>query len=138
MKNQEHIFSIEEANAILPDLDAAVGRLMEKKRVHTQRHDELLMHELLCQAETRGGIAVENGDLEKSIHALEAAIEEIEDDIRHVRKLGAAIRDLDEGHVHLPGKLDGEPIYFCWKHGEKHIRFYHRHNSHAAERFELV
>ena len=67
MKIGARIFTLEEANALLPEIDSHLSRLADKKEAYARRHDELLMHhfraveEVLLGAEKdgRGDLALD-------------------------------------------------------------------------------
>lgn len=117
-------FSLEEANALLPELDSRLARLIHKKEAYARCHDELLMHELLVQAEYHAGTPADPDGIEADIRAVEAAIEDMEKEIEQIRALGCVLRSIDRGWVDFLATRDGETIYFCWRRGEKSIQFF--------------
>jgi hypothetical protein len=125
MKVSPKLFSLEEANSMLPELETRLSRLLEKKEDYARRHDELLMHELIIDAERHGGLSQETADLEEEIRTLETAIADLEKDIHAIHELGCIVRNVEKGWVDFLGRWRGELIYFCWRRGEMSIQFYH-------------
>ena len=46
-KKKRRVFSWEEANGLLPELERLLRRLQQKKEIYTRTHDALFMHELV-------------------------------------------------------------------------------------------
>jgi len=136
VKPSPRLFSLDEANALLPALNSFFDRWSEKREVYTRRHDELLMHELLREAERH---AAEAGPqtLEAEIQAVEEALADLAREIETVKALGCVVRNLERGWVDFLAKRDTERIYFCWHRGEKAIRFYHSLAAGMTERLPL-
>jgi len=132
------MFSVQEVNQLIPVLEIKLAEIQKKKDEYTRKHDQLFMHELLSEAEghlpsSAGG--VEN--FEKDIHEMEAAILDLEKDVKQISSYGCILRNLSQGIVDFPGENRGSSIYFCWKKGEKEISFYHRRDQRFAERSSL-
>ena len=139
MKNRPRLFSLEEANALLPELEKSLRSLLEKKENHARHHDELFMHELIIQAEQRGGLFPEPDDeLEERMRHFEKGITGFEKDIEKIKEWGCVLRNLEKGWVDFLGEHEGELIYFCWRRGEKTIQFYHRIGKDMTERLPLA
>ena len=139
MKNRPHLFLLEEANALLPELEKRLSSLLEKKENYARRHDELFMHELIVRAEQHGGLfPLPDDELEERMHLLEKSITGLEKDIHEIHDLGCILRSLEKGWVDFLGRLEGELIYFCWQRGEKSIQFYHHLQKDITERLPLT
>ncbi|MCM8775186.1 MAG: DUF2203 domain-containing protein [Candidatus Omnitrophica bacterium] len=125
MKSTRHIFSLEEANALLAELETLLAGCHERIVTYTRRHDELLMHELLADAEGAGKTPDTSMILEDDAQNVDASVLELEKEIDKLRALGCVIRDMERGWVDFPGRIEGQQVYFCWRRGEPFIRFYH-------------
>lgn len=125
MSGQPKVFSIEEANGLIPEVSKRLQELTQKKANYLKRHDELFMYELLNQAEHQAGVQSDAEGLEKEIQQLEGSLEEIEKDLKSFRSLGCLLRDMDSGQVDFLGKHGSEFVYYCWKRGESEIKYYH-------------
>lgn len=131
------IFTVEEANGLLPQISQRLRHLLSKRDEYSRRHDEILMHELLRERESHLGSENLAEELEQDIHALEGAILGLEHDLREIRKLGCVIRNLEKGFVDFPGRRDGKSVYFCWKLGEASIRYYHSLKGELSKRIPI-
>ena len=50
-------------------------------------------------------------------------------ELSEVTKLGAVVKDIDEGLVDFYSKYQGREILLCWKLGEKNIDHWHELNT---------
>lgn len=126
------LFSVEEANAVLPQLETLLSRLIQKKEKMDRLHDELFMSELLQEA-----AANNQGHSDSGAHEVDARVSELEQDIEELRALGCILRNLDAGWVEFPAQVENKTIYLCWKKGESAIRFYRPLHAAFAERLPL-
>ncbi len=137
MKVERRLFTLEEANALIPKLEARFSHLLQKKEQYLKRHDELFMHQLLADAEQHANLSTQTEDLEKEIHELETSILDMEKDIHEIRQWGCILRNVNTGYVDFLGQWNGEKIYFCWKKGEKDIQYYHSLQNDKSDRRPL-
>ena len=119
----ERFFTLEEVHRLLPDLEVRIARFLEKKTAYMRMHDHLLIEELLEDIERRKG-ALERGQSEHEAGKLELAVSDLEREITELQRLGCLLYDLEKGWVDFPASHGGARVYFCWKWGEKTVRFY--------------
>ncbi len=136
-KKKRRVFSREEANALLPELEQRLKHLQHKKEIYSRMHDTLFLHELVCAAEKSNGFSEPQDNLESGIHALEEAIEDLAEDVEAIFATGAILRSIERGRVDFPGGWDGQKIYFSWEAGESQVRFYRLRDDEAGKRREL-
>lgn len=133
------VFTLEEAGALLPELQRRLSDLFNKRQTYLQKHDMLFMQELLNHAERSSAPSTSDPlELEKEIQELETAIGALENDVREIHALGCIIRDLETGRIDFLGKKDDEMIYYCWKWGDKDIHYYYPVGGKFSERRSLV
>lgn len=125
MNARQRLFSIDEINALLPEIDALLARIHEQKNRYERRHDEFLMQELLSVAETCQEGMVSRELLEADARELDDLVEGVIREVERMRDLGCIIRSLERGWVDFPGKQDEKLVYYCWYRGEKTIQYYH-------------
>ncbi len=121
---RSRLFSLDEANAILPEITDLLENIRQLKDVYDRRHDVLLFHELISQAErTQKVCAPEEPerDYEKEISELENEIYSLKKEIEKVHALGCVIRSLENGVVEFPAEKNGRQIFYVWKRGESKI-----------------
>jgi hypothetical protein len=114
------VFTVAEANAVLPVLAARIERL-RFLRDEIRRCRELL--DVLWQRLDAGeSVLSAIGERQR---AIDAAGDEFGRLVLEVEGLGVVLRDLDPGLVDFPAEVRGIPIYLCWRAGEPRITFWH-------------
>ena len=136
-KKKRKTFTLQEADALLPELEKRLKHLQNKKEAYSRTHDSLFMHELVCAAERSNGLSEEKDDLEEGIRALEEAIEGLAGDIEAIFALGCILRNIERGHVEFFGAHEGVEVYFSWQLGESHVGHYRPLGKKAHERMPL-
>jgi hypothetical protein len=134
---KKRIFSREEADALVPELEKCLKLLRAKKEAYSRTHDLLFMHELVCAAERSHGLLEEKDDLEDGIHALEEAIEDLAKDVDAIFAMGCLLRNIEKGHVEFFGMHEGRQVYFFWQLGEPCVSHYRPLGGKIHERFPL-
>src|SRR5919201_4344165 len=119
------LFTVGEANALVPDLegiflrlDPKLARMLELREL--TEDFEVYFGERLTEAADadRASYAVyvqERSDLDRSI----------QEDIDAILAFGAEVKDLHRGLVDFPARIGGEIVYLCWQHGEARVGWWH-------------
>ena len=136
-KKKSRIFTLREAEALLPELGKCLKLLRTKKEAYSRTHDLLFMHELVCTAERTHGLPEEKDGWEAGIHALEEAIEELAKDVEAIFAMGCFLRNIEKGHVEFFGTHEGREVYFSWLLGEPRIAHYRPLGKKIHERVPL-
>ena len=109
----DRVYTVEEANALLPELRERLARIREARQVMLR--DAEVVRGLL--AEDGGGAHPGAGYLEATA-SLRLEIERLADE-------EIALRDPQSGLVDFPGERDGERIWLCWLLGEEDVGHWH-------------
>lgn len=155
---QPRVFSIEEANALVPQLNDMVGGQM-------QLADEIL--QLVCHlgaeqqgfgvsaAAPAGGagfsqaaeLAVEVVDITPhttdsiEVRALKRKLNKIvrryHQGWQQVQQLGVIIKDPTAGWLDFYGRIDSKLVCFCWRYGEAGVDHYHDLDAGMTDRKPL-
>jgi hypothetical protein len=112
----DKLFTVEEANALLPSLVPLLESLRDAQRSMAELHDEVT-----TSAAGNGGGSAGKEFLEASQTAGRAMGEIIE--------LGIFVRDPDTGLIDFPAERDGEEIFLCWRLGEDAVGWWHTTDS---------
>jgi hypothetical protein len=107
-------FELEEANALLPQIEPAMLALREARDQLTDAE----LHEVLSDAAPGnggGGAGRQVGEAFLKVRGL----------LAQLQGLGLVIRDLDRGLVDFPTVIDGREAYLCWELGEGEIGYWH-------------
>src|SRR5512137_3229868 len=116
------LFTVDEANALVPALDLGVGRLARL------RADATALVEVLGGAEValallQGGTAPRGA--EEPAARFRGVVEGINALVERVNGMGCVVKDLDSGLVDFLSVLDGEAIFLCWQFGEPAVAHWH-------------
>ena len=136
-KKKRKKFSLQEANALIPELKERLAHLQTKKETYSRLHDALFVHELVSVAEKANGF-FEKDDLEENIHALEQAIEDLAKDVEGIFGLGCVLRDIDQGKVEFPATLENEEIFWSWEKDEPAIIYYRSFQDRSPEARKVI
>lgn len=108
-------FTVEEANALLPQLKPLVADVLERRaRVVRSRH---LIRPILKDLHSNvGGNAA--SEMTKDFIIIEHLVKKIQ-------AYGVILKDLNIGLLDFLSERDGREIYLCWRYGEPSIEHYH-------------
>jgi hypothetical protein len=121
--HQPRIFTVDEANALLPqlrqllsDLRAARERLLEAQEALAQRFHG--------GARSNGHVAP-GGDVDRLTAASNDAQADIGRAVSAIAELGCELKDPDRGMVDFRAMHDGHVVYLCWLQHEPEVLFWH-------------
>jgi hypothetical protein len=118
----ERIFTPEQANALLDELQPLVGALVAAKQALDEAQEQ---RDDLARRISGNGGGIPPAELAALDTAVETAAAELASAIGKVQALGVLVKDLDSGLVDFPAKRDGEDILLCWQLGEDEVAFWH-------------
>ncbi len=127
------LFTLEEANALLPRLRNLLFQIQESKANHDRLEEQA---EKYAQHVSSNGHVVEK-KLNETRQELAKAATEVNSLIARVNELGCDVKDIDEGLVDFRTERDGRDVYLCWKLGEPDIRWWHELDAGFAGRRPL-
>jgi hypothetical protein len=105
-------FTVQEAEAKLPDLRDALARMREARQTILRSAERV-------QAAVAGnGGGPEGREYSEAVGLLRAEVERISGE-------GIVLRDVESGLVDFPSERDGNLVYLCWRLGEEHVAFWH-------------
>jgi hypothetical protein len=103
------IFTVQEANALLPNVRTIVGKIQrEHRRISRYREDA----KKAADAAERGGGGFVDGV------AYAAILTELTTQLTELEALGVQLKDFDRGLVDFPSLRDGRVVLLCWQIGE--------------------
>ncbi|MCP9440307.1 MAG: DUF2203 domain-containing protein [Nitrospira sp.] len=111
----EELFSLSEANRLIPQLQSHLTTVQRRKAVLLRAHQEV--QKAAANATHGGGTAV-------GVHYV-TSLQDISASLRAIHELGVVVKDIDLGLCDFPHVRDGRVVYLCWKLGEKEIRWWH-------------
>jgi hypothetical protein len=117
-------FTLDEAQAVLPIVEALLNRTLEAKEALTGLEEE--QQGLLRRIFVSGGMLVDLAAVKKHKITMAALVQRAKDSLQEIDAIGVQVKDLDTGLLDFPCILEGETVLLCWKRGEPRIAFWHR------------
>ncbi len=112
-------FTVEEANALLPDLRMVLIAFRAGRRQIIEDRTELAGLGELPKLNGQTARASELAErIANEVHAIREGLEGL-------TALGVEVKDLDSGLVDFPHWREGRVVYLCWRLGEERIAFWH-------------
>lgn len=108
-------FTVEEANALLPEIESLMEQLLERRAKVIESRD--LIAGILEDVKSNVGGPAASAMVQEFM-----AIERL---AKKIRSHGCIIKDLNNGLVDFPSIREGREVYLCWRFGEPRIDFYH-------------
>ena len=103
------IFTIQEANALLPEVRVIVTKIRQAHRRVASYRDEA---KKASEAAEQGGGGISGGV------AYAFALTELRIQTGELEALGVQLKDFDRGLVDFPSLRDGRVVLLCWQLGE--------------------
>jgi hypothetical protein len=116
------LFTLDEANRLVPRLEPTVRRLIEQRQV--LREHERVIEEFRAVAGKSGG-GIPGGRFGEARAEAGRLGADIADGVRQVEALGCVVKDLDQGLVDFLHRRGDATVFLCWRLGEPSIRYWH-------------
>jgi hypothetical protein len=108
----ERTYSVEEADAYLPELRVVLERVRTNRQVILRAAERI-----------RGRVAADGGGTEGTDYW--KAREALKADIEALASRDILLRDPETGLVDFPGEREGRRIFLCWRLGEDRVAHWH-------------
>jgi len=122
--SEERLFTIEEADAELPELRIRLPRLREARQRLIDTSERIT-----SAVEIDGG-GVEGSDWFR-------AQETLKQELLWLADRGILLRDPETGLVDFPGEREGTRVFLCWRLDEDRVGWYHDERSGFSSRKPL-
>ena len=123
------VFTLEEANRILPDL-AKVFEKISGLRVKI----ELIKEALDYSGQTKPDF---QESPQKLIERMNLLSEELKKYVNDIQSHGCIVKDLENYLIDFYSVLDNKPVFLCWRYGEDKISYWHDQQAGARGRQPL-
>lgn len=120
-------FTLEEAQSLLPVVEALLKRAQESKQA--AEAVEAQLSELAQRIYVSGGMYVDVGAVAKMRAEVETQMQRLRETINEIDEIGVQVKDLDSGLLDFPYRLDDEVVLLCWRVGETAIEHWHTVDS---------
>lgn len=114
------LFTVEEANALIPELRPVVEELLT-----SFREIRAEIEEAARQAKLPPG----NTELGRHLEARAVApllFDKVKGLVERIHSMGCLVNGPEEGLIDFPCLLNNEIVFLCWRHGETGIGYWHR------------
>jgi hypothetical protein len=128
----KRLFTVAEANALLPTLVPILSRLRANAGAIRPAFEQFVS---LGQQGDGPEVASRLAALGRRVEKLQAAIDE---DLWMIDALGVVLKGIENGLIDFPAMRSGRIVYLCWKLGEGSIAFWHEVDAGFAGRRPLV
>ncbi len=128
MRGRRRVFTVAEANALLPHLREVLDRIQELRRKVGKGSDQLKILEVIWGGKVADPANPDHQDFRKHRKAIGGAVEEIERLVREeILALGVRFPQggLEHGLLDFPTILDGRWVYLCWRPEEPELEAWH-------------
>lgn len=125
MANDEaplRLFSVDEANALLPRVRALMARLSEAHQHLLRVANDL---ELLERRRDRSNALQLARELRQTRERLGAAVEARREAFGAVMALGVQVKGIDPALIDFPSRRGGRVVLLCWRAGEPAVTYWH-------------
>jgi hypothetical protein len=132
----KRLFTVEQANAVLPLVRAIVTDVVQLSREIIDRRERVT---LLTSG--RGESAhsdVYREELDQVEEELEKDHERLQSYVNELVELGVEPKSGPDGLVDFPAQMDGRLVFLCWKLGEPEVLHWHELDAGFAGRQSLV
>lgn len=123
MDTEPKHFTLDEAQALLPVLEALLKRAIEARRAAQETEEKL--QALSRKIFVTGGMFLDVDRVRRRRAAYEAQIQQVKDSLAEIEAIGVQVKDLETGLLDFPCFIEGETVLLCWKMGESRIEFWH-------------
>jgi hypothetical protein len=121
---EDRLYTLEEANAQLPDLRERLPRL------RVARDGLIAASERIKEAVASDGGGVAEAGWFTHQQTLKTELE-------HLAERGILLRDPEISLIDFPAERGGRPVYLCWRLGEDQVAWYHEANAGFGSRKPL-
>lgn len=123
------LFTIQEANALLPNVRSILAKIQRSHRAVTRFRDEARK---AAEAAEQGGGGITDGV------AYAGVLTELTSRMSELEGLGVQLKDFERGLIDFPSLRDGRVVLLCWQMGEgDELEWWHDVDSGFAGRTPL-
>lgn len=116
-------FTLEEAQSLLPVLEALLKRAIEGKQAAEQVESGL--SEIARNIYISGGMRVDTGKIAKMRAEMDVHLQKVRETVTEIDAIGVQVKDLETGLLDFPCRLDDQVVLLCWRMGEPSIEHWH-------------
>ncbi len=119
--NELKVFTLDEANQLLPILNSHLFELHKKRDLVADLEVLIDAQELIVVPEKESA----GQELSRLIDQHREVVSQFYEVVDDIHKMGCFLKDLDLGLIDFYGMIQGKVVYFCWRLGENKISYWH-------------
>ncbi len=131
-------FTPEEANALVPALEAILARTDRKLARHKDLKELTEDQEAYWGPSIREPTNPEHARYTELVRELQEAKDALDADVAEIRRMGCELKDPYLGLVDFYAWRGGELVYLCWQRGESRVAHWHTLEAGYAGRKPLT
>jgi hypothetical protein len=131
-EDESKIFSLRDAERLRLELEPILIDAIEARRKLGEIDEEL--GKLAERAQQSGGLLVAHDQAARQRLEHNRLVGAVREALEKIQATGCVVKDLEVGLLDFPSRINGEPVYLCWRLGEDRIRFYHAQDEGFAGR----
>lgn len=132
-QNQVKVFTLEEANALLPKLTAMIRDLQGKREKILSLEVEIDALEIVTEKDDGGASPVMSKKVDEYTRTMAAFYGLVDG----VHETGCFLKDLDLGLIDFYAMQNKRGVFLCWKLGEMKISHWHDVDKGFASREKI-
>lgn len=117
------LFTVAEANALLPQLERQLEQLQALYR--RAREKFLEMRRIRAVGYREDGRLIMDHDYRLARRDFDELVARLNRLIAEVHATGAELKHIEWGLVDFPARIGGRDVYLCWRLGEPGVAYYH-------------
>lgn len=131
-ENFPRLFTVNEANLLLPTLRPIIERILENLRRLKMKSETVIRNE---QLDPDASNFMEQLRRDDEIAKL---IEQIKHWVEEIHSHGCVCKGVEQGLIDFPCMLGAEIVFLCWQFGEPSVGYWHRIDDGFAGRRALI
>ncbi|HEX6988555.1 MAG TPA: DUF2203 domain-containing protein [Bacillota bacterium] len=123
MTAPKRLFTVDEANALLPRLERDLTQLQALYRTAKEKYVEL--KQLKAVGTRPDGRLIMAHDFAQARRDFDRLVRQINRAIDRIHRLGVQVKHIELGLVDFPARVAGREVLLCWRMGEPAVTHYH-------------
>ncbi|KAA6461139.1 DUF2203 family protein [Acidobacteria bacterium AB60] len=120
-------FTLDEAQSLLPVLEALLRRARENKEAAERVQSAL--EDVSRRIYLSGGMKVDVAAVARQRAEMDSSLQRVKESLAEIDAIGVQVKDLDTGLLDFPFRLEDQVVLLCWRMGEPAIEHWHTMES---------
>ena len=123
-------YSVDEANALVPDVAVLIARLREQRDELVGLRDAYRDREGDVVGDVIAGSDAGDDDpeLRRLRLRMRGIVDQMQADVAWLVERSIELRDIPTGLLDFPALAGGRPVWLCWRLGEDAVGYWHPHD----------